>query len=89
MNFMQALQFLTPWFFSALGLIGTVLNTDKNKWGFVFWLFSNAYMCVVNWNAHFYAQAALFFIYFLLAIKGLLSWSKSEKAEVLKEENNG
>lgn len=72
---MEVISFIIPYIFSALGLIGTILNTDKNKWGFVFWLFSNAYMCVTSWNANLYAQAVLFFIYILLAVKGLCTWN--------------
>lgn len=56
------------------------MNAERNKYGFVFWLISNMYMTVRFAVIGEYAQMVLFFVYFLLAIRGLFAWSKKEKA---------
>ena len=69
---------IVSWIFSGIALTGTILNAEMNKWGFIAWLISNAYMCITDWQAGLYAQSVLFFIYFLLAIRGLVVWKKKE-----------
>lgn len=66
------------WIMSAIALLGTIWNAEKNKYGFVFWLISNLYMTIRFFVIGEYAQMTLFFIYFLLAIRGLIVWSKKE-----------
>ena len=72
---------IVPWIFSGIGLAGTLINAEKNKWGFVFWLVSNLYMTIRFFYIHEYAQSVLFLVYFILAIRGLISWTKKEKQE--------
>lgn len=55
------------------------INERRNKYGFVFWLISNIYMTARFAVIGEYAQMVLFFVYFLLAIRGLFAWSKKEK----------
>ena len=75
---------------SGIALAGTFMNAERNKWGFAFWLISNMYMCINFFIIGAYAQSGLFFIYFLLAIKGIFVWTKKEQNEVhLPEENEG
>lgn len=74
---------LDPWNFfsgamSLIALCGTLMNAEGNKYGFVFWLISNMYMTVRFAVIGEYAQMVLFFVYFLLAIRGLFAWSKKE-----------
>jgi len=66
---------------SAAALIGTVINAEQNKFGFVFWIVSNLYMVIRFAVIGEYAQMTLFFIYFLLAIRGIYAWSKKEKSK--------
>ena len=66
------------WVMSAIALAGTLMNAERNKYGFVFWLISNLYMAVRFAVIGEYAQMCLFFVYFLLAIRGLFAWSKKE-----------
>lgn len=63
------------WIMSAIALTGTIINAEKNKYGFVFWLVSNLYMTIRFFVIGEYAQSTLFFVYFLLAIRGLVAWS--------------
>jgi len=64
------------WVFSGVGLAGTIFNAEKNIYGFLFWLVSNFYMVIRFFVIGEYAQMTLFFIYFLLAIRGIAVWSK-------------
>ena len=71
---------ILSWIMSGVGLAGTVLNAEMNVYGFIFWLVSNAYMVVRFAYIGEYAQMTLFFIYFLLAIRGIIAWNKKKKA---------
>ena len=67
------------WLMSAVALFGTMLNAERNIYGFLFWLVSNLYMAIRFAYIGEYAQAVLFFIYFILAIRGIVSWKKKEQ----------
>lgn len=69
------------WLMSAIALFGTILNAERNIYGFLFWLVSNLYMTIRFAYIGEYAQATLFFIYFILAIRGIVSWKKKEKSD--------
>ena len=72
---------ILSWVMSAIALAGTFMNAERNKWGFCFWLISNLYMTIRFAVIGEYAQSTLFFIYFILAIRGMFSWAKKEKTE--------
>lgn len=67
------------WTMSTAALIGTIINAEKNKYGFVFWMISNLYMTIRFAVIGEYAQMTLFFIYFLLAIRGFVVWSRKKR----------
>ena len=69
------------WIMCAVALTGTIINAERNKYGFAFWVISNLYMVIRFAVIGEFAQSTLFFIYFLLAIRGLYSWSKKEKVK--------
>jgi len=60
-------------------LIKLSIPPEQNKFGFVFWIVSNLYMVIRFAVIGEYAQMTLFFIYFLLAIRGIYAWSKKEE----------
>ena len=70
---------------SLIALLGTIMNAERNKLGFIFWLVSNMYMCVRFFVIGEYAQSALFCAYFILAIRGIFAWTKKEN--VAKEDS--
>ena len=72
---------ILSWLMSAVALFGTILNAERNIYGFLFWLVSNLYMTIRFAYIGEYAQATLFFIYFILAIRGIVSWNKKEKSD--------
>lgn len=74
MNF----QIIT-WIVSFLALIGTILNANRNKNGFILWFFTNLFWVIVDFKNGLYAQSALFLAYTVLALKGFFTWIKKEK----------
>ncbi len=75
-----------PWNFlsimmSAIAFAGTIMNAERNKWGFAFWLVSNLYMSIRFFTIGEYAQGTLFFAYFGLAIRGVFVWTKKEEKD--------
>ncbi|MDO4199663.1 MAG: nicotinamide mononucleotide transporter [Clostridia bacterium] len=64
---------------SVIALVGTLMNAERNKWGFAFWLVSNLYFAIRFFVIGEYAQSALFFAYFVLAFRGVLSWTQKEE----------
>lgn len=67
------------WGLSAISLIGVVLNIRKNKWCFPIWAITNISWAFVDLSFGLYSQSFLFFIYFGLAIWGIIEWGKHEK----------
>ena len=72
---------LLSWPMAGIALAGTIINAEKNKWGFVFWLVSNLYMSINFFFTHQYANCALFIVYFALAIRGFWVWNKKESSK--------
>lgn len=71
-----------PWIMSGIALAGTIINAERNKYGFVLWMISNLYMTIDFLTIGRYAQAILFFIYFVLAIRGILVWNRKEENDM-------
>lgn len=70
------------WFNTAVAIIGTVLNAKQLRFGFILWMITNAIFVVYNLYIKSYPQAALFSVYFGLAVFGWISWGKGEKKAV-------
>jgi len=64
------------WLLTAFSILGVVLNIQKRRCCFWIWAGTNGSWAVVDYWHGIYAQAALFTIYFGLAIYGLYSWNK-------------
>jgi len=67
---------LFSWFFTFLALYGTWLNAKADRQGFYYWILADIAFIVIFFNAGLYAQSMLFFVYTLLAIKGLNEWKR-------------
>jgi nicotinamide riboside transporter PnuC len=70
------LQYFT-WTLTVFSLIGVVMNIRKHRGCFYIWGVTNASWAVVDWQKGLTAQAALFGIYFVLAIWGIWEWKRS------------
>jgi len=64
------------WTLAALSIVGVVLNIRRRRECFIVWCATNAAWTVVDVVHQVWAQAALQFVYFLLAIWGLIEWKK-------------
>jgi nicotinamide riboside transporter PnuC len=64
------------WLITIISLVGVVLNIKKQRASFALWLVTNGFWCIYDYSLGAYAQSALFFIYFLLAVWGLWEWKK-------------
>lgn len=62
------------WIVTAIALYGTILNANKERKGFYYWIFSNFCFCLLNLKAGHVAQSFLFAAYLFLAVKGLVKW---------------
>lgn len=71
---------MLEWVMSAVALAGTVLNAEKVRAGFWFWLVSNLFWTIYDFQVGAYAQSALFAVYTLLAIRGLIVWKRGAPA---------
>ena len=76
------------WIITILSLVGTIANVYQKRWCFAVWAPANLIWCVYDYRIGAYAQSALMFIYFLLAIFGWFKWHLDvEMVKILKEEN--
>ncbi|NGX49697.1 MAG: hypothetical protein K940chlam5_01300 [Candidatus Anoxychlamydiales bacterium] len=69
------------WFNTAVAIMGTILNAKQIRFGFILWMLTNGVFVVNNLYIKSYPQAALFSVYFGLAIYAWMSWGKSKKKE--------
>ncbi len=76
------------WIVTILSLIGVWLNIKKKKICFKIWAVTNFFWATYNYYVAYhtnekglYAQAALFTIYFLLALYGIYEWRKTNMEE--------
>ena len=65
---------IISWTLTIAALIGVVLNIKRKRICFHIWMVTNAGWALVDLSRGIYAQAFLFFIYFLLAIWGIFAW---------------
>jgi len=69
------------WCNAAVAIMGTILNAKQIRFGFILWMVTNAVFIVNNLYHQIYSQAALFTVYFGLAVFGWVSWGKAQKKE--------
>jgi nicotinamide riboside transporter PnuC len=62
------------WIITVLSIIGVILNIKKRRACFAVWGVTNFSWAVIDYYYGLYSQAALFALYFVLAIYGLYQW---------------
>ena len=67
---------ILSWLITGLSLFGVILNIKKQRSCFVIWFFTNSFWCVYDWHIGAYSQSALFFVYALLAARGMREWKR-------------
>ena len=63
------------WVGALIAILGTWLNIQKSKYGFICWFVSNLTLVLVNIYFKSYSQAFLFFVYTIFAIVGYIKWN--------------
>lgn len=69
---------IITWVVSGIALLGTVLNAEQKRVGFWLWLFTNLFWVFYDFKIGAYAQSGLFFVYAILAVRGLIAWKQKE-----------
>ena len=64
---------------AALAIAGVVLNNRKLVGCFYLWMASNMTSMCLHVHASIWSLAARDCVFFILAIEGLIRWSKKEK----------
>ena len=70
---------ILSWIITVIALTGAILNAKQNKWGFILWIISNSYLCILNHINHQYAQSVLFLAYLIITVSGFITWCKNER----------
>lgn len=71
------------WVNTCIAICGTYLNTIQKRFGFILWMITNVVFVGFNLYIKVYSQAALFGVYFGLALFGWINWGR--QAEKKKE----
>ncbi len=77
---------LLIWLNTAVAIAGTFLNAKRIRFGFVLWMITNLVFVVNNLYIKSYPQAALFSVYFGLALFGWINWGKETKKALESKE---
>ena len=62
------------WLVAVSSVVGNIANIYKKRWGFAVWAVGNVAWVVYDAYLGAWAQAALFVVYFGLAVWGFLRW---------------
>jgi len=70
------------WIIAVASITGTAANVLKKRWCFYIWLATNSFWCVYDIWLGCYAQAAIYVVYFGLAVWGLVTWKPIKKRKM-------
>jgi len=65
------------WVLTALSVFGVVLNIHRIQLCFVVWSITNTSWAIIDFRAGLYQQSALFVLYLLLSLWGLIKWRRA------------
>lgn len=66
------------WLFTAISLVGNVLNSKKIVYGFHVWIICNVGWTYYDFINHIYPRVILDMVQTALCIYGIINWSKRE-----------
>lgn len=81
-------MFELSWFVTAASIVGGMANSNKKRWGFAIWMFTNAFWFTYDMRYGLYSQALLYVIYFALAVIGFVRWGKPKAKQTKQQGNN-
>ena len=79
---------IMTWVLTISCIIGAVFNAKKNIIGFYVWVPANFLWAYTALRIEQYAQAALFGVYTIIAIIGIINWKASSK-DAERKKNDG
>ncbi len=69
------------WLLTAASIGGVILNNYRRRECFLVWIVTNFTWSLHDLSIGERAQAAMFLVYFFLAIWGYVQWGKKEKGK--------
>ena len=69
------------WIIAVVSIIGTIANVYQKRWCFIIWTITNGFWAMYDLRLGLYSQATIYIVYLVLAIWGLLKWSKENKTD--------
>lgn len=77
---------IITWIMSVLAFCGTILNSRRNKLGFIAWIITNGFFAIYNYFVlKCPSIGTLYVAYFILAVYGFFVWNKKEKNQTFQE----
>ena len=76
------MMFDFSWIITVASIIGGAANSCKKRWGFAIWMVTNAFWFTYDVYHGLYSQAALYVVYFILAVVGFIRWGKLKTKQV-------
>ena len=73
------------WLIVAVAIVGAVANARQKRWGFALWIVSNGYLCVYDLFLGLCSQSALYLVFLLISLDGLIFWSKNPAKRVVEQ----
>lgn len=70
----MTIMIVISWILTAMSIAGVILNIKKLRSCFYIWSVTNLGWMIIDFYYGLYAQAALFGIYLVLAIIGIVKW---------------
>ena len=69
---------ILPWLLCALSLFGLILNTHKNRSGFIVWGVSNIGWAIQHSARGNWADTIMFIVFTAFCIYGFISWGRTK-----------
>ena len=69
---------MVGWILSGLTILGAIMNTFKNRWGFIVWIIANLGWIVFNIITETYSQIPVWLAMTVISMYGFISWSKAK-----------
>lgn len=64
------------WILSGMTILGAILNSFKNRWGFIVWIIANVGWILFNIVTGTYSQIPVWIAMTVISIFGFARWSK-------------
>ena len=70
---------VSGWILTVLAVVGSLFNIYKSKWCFYIWGVCNVGFAIINYQKRIGFQVALFSVYLILEVWGVIRWYKEDR----------